>query len=348
MGKGAMGGKKKVLAFSKSRMPQDLNESPAKKMTFKDAKRASILSGLRMMRAPAVVLMLVSMIFSLPLQWGPAFELDHLELFAGDCSVTLGEFKEGRSQSIAMDIRHDPKTMDLMDPRGFISACYHATCLKPGSGFLAAPVCLSFVFMNSGTARRTDARPLGEEAFESVWMGNVLCARTLIVLLIAHSLECWWILEQPKGSKMEAHPCFQDVLRWIHVWRQHISMGAFGAKSLKPTWLYSSSEAIEELAEFSQPFDRDERIALVEHYHDASGKSRIKGNQMLKGSQSYPRGFGRALSKLRTRHGKRLRSAAKNLILKNAREFKQIPKNTRKNRLWEKCAHLKPIFEYLS
>ena len=41
-----------------------------------------------------VVLMLVSMIFSLPLQWGPAFELDHLELFAGDCSVTLGEFKE--------------------------------------------------------------------------------------------------------------------------------------------------------------------------------------------------------------------------------------------------------------
>ena len=54
MGKGAMGGKKKVLAFSKSRMPQDLNESPAKKMTFKDAKRASILSGLRMMRAPAV------------------------------------------------------------------------------------------------------------------------------------------------------------------------------------------------------------------------------------------------------------------------------------------------------
>lgn len=297
-----MGGKKKVLAFSKSRMPQDLNESPAKKMTFKDAKRASILSGLRMMRAPAVVLMLVSMIFSLPLQWGPAFELDHLELFAGDCSVTLGEFKEGRSQSIAMDIRHDPKTMDLMDPRGFISACYHATCLKPGSGFLAAPVCLSFVFMNSGTARRTDARPLGEE----------------------------------------------DVLRWIHVWRQHISMGAFGAKSLKPTWLYSSSEAIEELAEFSQPFDRDERIALVEHYHDASGKSRIKGNQMLKGSQSYPRGFGRALSKLRTRHGKRLRSAAKNLILKNAREFKQIPKNTRKNRLWEKCAHLKPIFEYLS
>ena len=58
--------------------------------------------------------------------------------------------QEGRSQSIALDIRHDPKTMDLMDPRGFISACYHATCLKPGSGFLAAPVCSSFVFMLLG------------------------------------------------------------------------------------------------------------------------------------------------------------------------------------------------------
>ena len=47
-----------------------------------------------LLRSTQVVLMLVSMIFSLPLQWGPAFELDHLELFAGDCSVTLGEFKE--------------------------------------------------------------------------------------------------------------------------------------------------------------------------------------------------------------------------------------------------------------
>ena len=53
----------------------------------------------------------------------------------------------GRHASIAMDIRHD-KSMDLLENSGFLSACYHATCLKPGTGgFLAAPVCSTFVYM---------------------------------------------------------------------------------------------------------------------------------------------------------------------------------------------------------
>ena len=30
-----------------------------------------------------------------PSQWGPSHELDHLELFAGDCSVTKGEVQDG-------------------------------------------------------------------------------------------------------------------------------------------------------------------------------------------------------------------------------------------------------------
>ena len=47
-----------------------------------------------------------------------------------------------------MDVLHDPSSMDLLTPVGFVSALYHATCLKPGSGFLAAPVCSSFVGKN--------------------------------------------------------------------------------------------------------------------------------------------------------------------------------------------------------
>ena len=39
--------------------------------------------------------MLVTLIFSIPtLKWGPEFELDHLELFAGDCAVTRGEIQD--------------------------------------------------------------------------------------------------------------------------------------------------------------------------------------------------------------------------------------------------------------
>lgn len=176
------------------------------------------------------------------LHWGPSHEIDHLELFAGDCSVTRGEFqdqgtyrisclspptvlllfprdwknfgwnswevvqvslhatfcfgetfqtlvtcrtdlfgfwnrfvgrsqkqtygvprkvsywrgygllpeKEGRTRSIALDVTHDPSSMDLLSPLGFVSACYHATCIRPGGGLLAAPVCSSFVYMPLG------------------------------------------------------------------------------------------------------------------------------------------------------------------------------------------------------
>lgn len=60
----------------------------------------------------------------------------------------------GRHASVAMDIRHD-KSMDLLDNSGFLAACYHATCLKPGKGgFLAAPVCSTFVYMWLGGWKR--------------------------------------------------------------------------------------------------------------------------------------------------------------------------------------------------
>ncbi|CAK9078025.1 unnamed protein product [Durusdinium trenchii] len=48
-----------------------------------------------MMKAPAVLAVIINMIFALPyLRHSKADELDHLELFAGDMSVTRGELQE--------------------------------------------------------------------------------------------------------------------------------------------------------------------------------------------------------------------------------------------------------------
>lgn len=38
--------------------------------------------------------------------------------------------------------------MDLMTNVGFASTLYHATCVKAGGGFLAAPVCSSWVYLS--------------------------------------------------------------------------------------------------------------------------------------------------------------------------------------------------------
>ncbi|CAL1141155.1 unnamed protein product [Cladocopium goreaui] len=250
------------------------------KMSFKEVKKRTILQGLRALKAPAVIGVLVTSIFAIPsLKWGPGHELDHLELFAGQCSVTRGEFQEGRTSSVAMDLDHNPETMNMLTNTGFVSALYHATCLRPGSGCLAAPVCSSFVYMNSGTARRSESNPYGQECYESVLSGN---------------------------------------------------------------------EEISQLGEFKPRTKSTQTISLVDHYYDADGNRRVKGNGNLKASQAYPLGFGVALAKLRTRHAKENRRRALRLIKQHARKSQIMKRCTRKDGLWLKCANLNPVLEFLA
>lgn len=104
--------------------------------------------------------------------------------------------------------------------------------LPPNSG--------SFSPRSSGTSRRSAAQPLGEVRFPSVRLGNVLAARTMILILVAASLQCWWLFEQPQGSMFEHHPIVQQVLQMLDVWRHRFAMRTYGAPTEKPTWLYSS------------------------------------------------------------------------------------------------------------
>ena len=148
--------------------------------------------------------MLVNMVFGLPdLEINKSHELQHVELFAGQCAVTRAEMQVGeitcahlgkriedcfpidgfqkkrhargsedtqatppfckkiegcplqsstpkeRRAAIAMDLEIGGPTMDLTTNEGFLAALYHTCRLKPGSGWLAAPVCSSFVFLPS-------------------------------------------------------------------------------------------------------------------------------------------------------------------------------------------------------
>ena len=55
--------------------------------------------------------------------------------------------EEGR-RCIGLDIKIGGEAMDLTTTPGFIAAVYQTCRLTPGSGWLAAPVCSSFVFMS--------------------------------------------------------------------------------------------------------------------------------------------------------------------------------------------------------
>lgn len=93
---------------------------------------------------------------------------------------------------------------------------------------------------NSGTARRSESNPYGQECYESVLSGNRLAARTLIILWVCAALGVWWVLEQPQGSWMQELPVFQHLMGCLDCYRHRLLMGDFGGMSEKPTWLYSS------------------------------------------------------------------------------------------------------------
>jgi len=69
--------------------------------------------------------------------------------------------------------------------------------------------------------------------------GNEMAARVAILVLLAASRGLNWILEQPKGSLFQEHPLMQAVFSVLKCFRKSIKMGDFGAKTSKPTWLYS-------------------------------------------------------------------------------------------------------------
>ena len=68
-----------------------------------------------------------------------------------------------------------------------------------------------------------------------------MACRVAILLYLAVARSLFWVLEQPKGSLFQYHPQMQAVMRAIKVYRKSISMGAFGAASKKPTWLYTGA-----------------------------------------------------------------------------------------------------------
>eukprot|EP00435_Cladocopium_sp_Y103_P011382 s2437_g3.t1 len=140
---------------------------------------------------------------------------------------------------------------------------------------------------------------MGDTSCRSTRLGNLLTARTLILLWVLAAKGCWWVLEQPSSSLMEYHVLFQRFLALIRVRRLSICMADYGSPTLKPTYLYSSHHAIDMLPDY-QTTRRLVDMEMVRRYTNHAGESRICGGRDLKASQAYPKGFGVALAKCRT------------------------------------------------
>ena len=95
-----------------------------------------------------------------------------------------------------------------------------------------------------GSTHRTASNPMGS-GVGTTGLRNIMVGRVCILLVLALAKQAWWCLEQPKGSLLEGHYLFQAMLKLKHtsVTRVTCSLGWFGADTLKPVWIYSSTFA---------------------------------------------------------------------------------------------------------
>ena len=102
-------------------------------------------------------------------------------------------------------------------------------------------LCITLLLIRSrGSTFRSRERPLGRKDSAAVQLGNLLCARALVLIVLCACKGVWWVLEQPMTSTMEYHPLFQKVIKLLGMRKLLVSMARFGGPTDKKTWLYSS------------------------------------------------------------------------------------------------------------
>ena len=135
--------------------------------------------------------------------------LDCVELWAGVATISRAASVEGM-ESVAMDIRRIPGETDKAGPgtenillrEGFMKALSTVLCLRPKGLLWMAPVCSSFVFMNSSNCKRTKQNPAGNTGYGPVREGNRMATIAAFLYAVAMLIGAKPIIEQPAGSIM--------------------------------------------------------------------------------------------------------------------------------------------------
>ncbi|CAK8999286.1 Putative rhamnose biosynthetic enzyme 1 [Durusdinium trenchii] len=292
--------------------------------------------------------MLASLVFGCPgLDWSP---IDHLETFAGTQAVTIGDWQAGR-KAVPFEINMDPSTMDILTDAGFANAVYYTLRTRVGGASLHAPVCSTWVFMSRGSTLRSKSQPLGRPDSLKVQEGNVMTARVMVLCVLAAATASWWVVEQPSSSIMEYHPTFQKTLALLRgVRKLSICMANYGGESRKGTYLYSSHRCIDSLLDERSSPQLQEGSApeMTIKYRDGAGKWRCKGGKDLKKSQHYPLKFGKALAKIRSKHRRQVRKAARQFLKEAVATENSLDTRVKINGHWLKHANLTPVLQFLS
>lgn len=122
------------------------------------------------------------------------------------------------------DILADGVGQDLATTIGFATAIRNVLRCKCRALFYVGLPCNSFTFMTSSRHQRSAARPYGCEAYKFVVEGNMVAARSCLLIALSVVRGLSWFLENPKRSAciylpylrfLLAHPALNaEVVTW--------------------------------------------------------------------------------------------------------------------------------------
>ena len=147
-----------------------------------------------------------------------ARDLDCVEIFSGVQSVVRAALEKGmRAQGF--DKLLDPMD-DITTPGGFRRAVTLVMRLAPGGLLWLAPVCSSWVFMNSSKCKRTAANGYrGDEGYKPVQLGNIMAEATAFLILLAYRRCCTAAMENPIQSVIFRYGPLQIVVEALRMVR---------------------------------------------------------------------------------------------------------------------------------
>jgi hypothetical protein len=108
---------------------------------------------------------------------------------------------------------------DMLVDSGFLLLLRYAMRVRRCGIALLAPVCSSWCWMNRHTSGRDRVNALGNPRVTSVAKGNLMVTRVILILELLICRGCVFIVEQPLGSILDAHPRFVEFVRRHVVWR---------------------------------------------------------------------------------------------------------------------------------
>ena len=228
--------------------------------------------------------------------------LSVVELWSGVGSIAKAAQLAGFPQ-VAMDrgripgVTDDDKseeTENIMTKCGFMKALQAVLQLRDGGLLWMAPVCSSFVFMNSVKCQRTVRRPAGDTAYMPVKEGNFMACIAAFLYAVAMLRGAHPVIEQPAGSIMFRYKPLAKVLNTfghdvVTCARCHFQVNAdLGQRFLKrfkfvgEAWVHSLHQKC------TCPGGIHKALVMEDANGGVTGDSKL-----LKESQSYPRLLGK-------------------------------------------------------